>query len=125
MDVELNRRLLGIFEAEFGRNLETIRATLARAERVGTLPAADLQEIFRLTHSLKGAARVVGLDRIDDVTHQLESLFSEMLSGRRTFAPEMSPRIHAVLDYLEDWFSAWKQGSSAPDDTGLRSELAA
>ena len=44
----------------------------------------QIDEAFRLLHSIKGSSALLGLDRITALTHHLESHFVQIRSGRRT-----------------------------------------
>ncbi len=62
-----------------------------------------LQEVFRLVHSLKGSAGLMGFDEVGVLAHHLESLFDQLRSGTRELdrsAVELSFR---CLDQLRDY----------------------
>ena len=70
---DLQAKLLVAFDAEYRSILESIRATLARLEAGESADGAALTEAFRMAHTLKGSARVVGLGEVVLIAHRLES----------------------------------------------------
>ena len=79
----LRAKLLEVFDVEYREHLEAIRRMLAALEDTGLASAGrDLAEATRRAHSLKGAARAVGLDEVEKLAHGLESLFIAVEIGR-------------------------------------------
>ena len=77
---QIREKLLGIFQGEHQDHSGQIRLLLKRIVEAGAGP--DLDEAFRRAHSLKGAARAVGLDEIETVGHRLEALFARARKAR-------------------------------------------
>ncbi|MBI5656200.1 MAG: response regulator [Geobacter sp.] len=102
MDSELQKRLLATFRVETRERLETIGTSLIDLERG---PSADLEQelieaVFRETHSLKGAARSVGIVAIETVSHGLESVFSALKRREISLAPPVFDLMHASIDLI-------------------------
>ncbi len=86
-DAEFEKRLLATFRDEAEEHLGTMVALLLELESSGA--AADpavIERIYRITHSLKGAARAVSQKEIESVCQNLENVFSRMKKG--TFVPD-------------------------------------
>ena len=64
-----------IFSEEVGNQLSAISSALVELEDDFSNPQ-KLERLMRASHSLKGAARVVGLGDIVDFTHEMENCFS-------------------------------------------------
>lgn len=64
-----------IFSEEVGNQLSSISSALVELEDDFSNPQ-KLERLMRASHSLKGAARVVGLGDIVDFTHEMENCFS-------------------------------------------------
>ncbi|OJX80909.1 response regulator [Magnetospirillum sp. 64-120] len=115
--MDIRERLLAAFQVEYQEHLEVIRKLLAemlaRAD-VGS-GIAQLDEIFRRAHSLKGAARAVDLGPVEQVAHRLETLFARMRSGHVKMGPELASLIGRSLDMVEDWVTAFAGGQAPPD----------
>ncbi|MCZ7679038.1 MAG: ATP-binding protein [Sandaracinaceae bacterium] len=86
---ELAARLRAIFREELADHIRTWDEVLLRVEREGEASAspADVQQLFRVAHSLKGAARTVGLDVLERYCHDLEERLDDVRSGRAALGP--------------------------------------
>ena len=62
----------------------------------------DLTDVFRRAHSLKGAARAVDLPAVEEVAHQLEALFSQVLEGQQSLDAPTVATVRQNLDLIED-----------------------
>ncbi len=62
----------------------------------------QLNESFRLIHSIKGAAAMMGLDSITLLTHHLENYFDRLRSGVATLNKSMMNLILKCIDYLRE-----------------------
>lgn len=84
LDDDLLNHLLQTFRAEAHEHLENAATLLCQLESHPAGPDAGEQvaELFRLIHSLKGAARAVNLAEVQAVSHELESLLSAVRSGQ-------------------------------------------
>lgn len=76
---DLLRELLQTFQTEAAEHLQTLNMALLALE---VQPEAQrrqelLQEAFRAAHSLKGAARAVSLDQIEQLAHAMESVLEK------------------------------------------------
>lgn len=102
---ELRQRLLAAFRVESREHLEYIRA---RAE-AGDI-AAQVDEVFRRAHSLKGAARAVDLGGVESLAHRLESLFARVREGQRAVDAPVLAAVATTLDAVEDALVAADRG---------------
>jgi len=66
--------LIELFRAEAESQSQTLSAGLLSLER-GDASAATLESLMRAAHSIKGAARIVGLDAAVSVAHVVEDYF--------------------------------------------------
>jgi two-component system chemotaxis sensor kinase CheA len=68
--------LLAVFKAEVEDQIDDL------CDRLERPPSRwKIDKLFHLSHNIKGAARVVGIDGIRDAAHALEDLFSAIRSG--------------------------------------------
>jgi two-component system chemotaxis sensor kinase CheA len=95
---DIRKQLLAAFEAEHREHLQAIRTALDHAGR-GEI---DLTDVFRRAHSLKGAARAVDLPAVEEVAHQLEALFSQVLDGQQALDDPAIATVRQNLDLIED-----------------------
>lgn len=74
--------LLDEFVAEANEHLESIEDDFLALERHGDAPDQELvDKVFRAIHSVKGGAAFVGLARIKELAHAMESLLSKVRAG--------------------------------------------
>ncbi|MPR06632.1 response regulator [Microvirga tunisiensis] len=95
---DIRKQLLAAFEAEHREHLQAIRTALDHAGG-GEI---DLMDVFRRAHSLKGAARAVDLPAVEEVAHQLEALFSQVLDGQQALDDPAIATVRQNLDLIED-----------------------
>lgn len=62
-----------------------------------------INEIFRAAHSLKGMAGTMGYSRMQNLTHDMENVFSEVRNGNLKVKPEMVDVLFKCLDALEEY----------------------
>ncbi len=91
-DPELHR----LFKAESEEHLARLDDGLLRLEKT---PADQplLEEVFRESHSLKGAARMLGLAGIETAAHGLETILNAARKGEVPLTPETIEHMNAAL----------------------------
>jgi two-component system chemotaxis sensor kinase CheA len=67
-----------------------------------------LNEVFRSIHSIKGAAQYIGLERVSELSHRLESLLDLIRQGKKPLNDETidifitaKDRINSLVNELE------------------------
>jgi two-component system, chemotaxis family, sensor histidine kinase and response regulator WspE len=102
--------MLDLFRMEAETQGEVLTAGLLALERVPT--AADrLEECMRAAHSLKGAARIVGLHAAVSVAHAMEDCFVAAQQGRIVLRHQQIDRLLRGVDLLA-------QVGTAPEVSG-------
>ncbi|MFH0966795.1 MAG: Hpt domain-containing protein, partial [Methanobacteriota archaeon] len=97
-------KLLETFRGEAQEHLSAIAAGLLILEKSGISPdefKVTIEQVFRETHSLKGAARAVGLRDIETLCQHQESVFSAVKKGSLVLRPDSFDLFHAVIKTLE------------------------
>ncbi|MEL7509700.1 MAG: hybrid sensor histidine kinase/response regulator [Cyanobacteria bacterium J06554_1] len=61
---------------------------------------AKLKEMLRATHSLKGDSRMLGVQDVEKLTHQLENLLSSVEQGQRHVTSEFCDCLYQGLDAI-------------------------
>ena len=120
---DIREQLFAAFQLECRGYLESIRATLDRAQRQGPLTPEDLETTFRQAHSLKAAARVCDLEGIAKLSQQLESLFAQVRKGARHLSPDVNAAIHLALAAIEDAVAGTAAGQTPAEPTAARQAL--
>ena len=99
MDVN---QYLGIFLDESREHLESLNTQIMNLEQ-NPEDADTINEIFRAAHSLKGMAGTMGYKRMQNLTHDMENVFSEVRNGNIKVKPEMIDVLFQCLDALEEY----------------------
>jgi two-component system chemotaxis sensor kinase CheA len=115
--------LLPFYLDETDEQIATLNDALLRLE----LDAADipaLQEAFRMFHSIKGAAVVMGYEPVSRLAHHLESLYEQVRAGKRTLDRPALDLSFRCLDDLRDYHRNLRaQGSGGVDLSPLTAEV--
>ncbi len=76
-----------------------------------------INEIFRAAHSLKGMAGTMGYKIMQELTHKMEDVFSEVRNGKMTVTAELVDILFRGLDRLEGMLdNIINQGNEGSDD---------
>lgn len=118
---DIRQQLLAIFEIEQRDHLAVIRALLH--DHAAGQPA-DLMEVFRRAHSLKGAARAVDLPTVEDLAHRIETLLSRAVKEGEALSAQVREAIGQGLDAIEDIVAAVMGQRSLPDTSATLALLA-
>ena len=62
-----------------------------------------INEIFRAAHSLKGMAGTMGYKRMQNLTHDMENVFSEVRNGKMKVSSHLIDVLFQALDALEEY----------------------
>jgi len=97
---ELQARLTATFRQEAEEHLRFLSGNLTTLEEglPAAAHAAAVEAAFRATHTLKGAARSVGLGDVESRCQDLESDLSGVKQGRLSLTPEMLGRLRHGMD---------------------------
>lgn len=95
--------LLNIFWEEVSEYLSLLNEGLLQVEMVeGEDQRVLLVEMNRHAHSMKGAARAVGMGFIERTAHFMEELFHSTLEGTISLTPEIADSIYDGLDLIQN-----------------------
>ncbi|MCR5788301.1 MAG: chemotaxis protein CheA [Lachnospiraceae bacterium] len=79
-----------------------------------------INEIFRAAHSLKGMAGTMGYKRMQNVTHDMENVFTEIRNGKMKVTSRLIDVLFQALDALEEY----KDTIQATSDEGTNDNAA-
>jgi two-component system chemotaxis sensor kinase CheA len=115
--------MLPFYLDEVDEQIAALNDTLLRLEQVPDDEKA-LRDAFRLVHTVKGSASMMGFEPVKELTHHLETFFDQLRSGKRSldrpFLDLCFRSLDALRDYHRDLRSA---GKSAIDLTGLTAQV--
>jgi two-component system chemotaxis sensor kinase CheA len=122
-DNEFFKELISVFKIESEEHLKTITEGLDEIENAspeGAVLDDILERIHRAAHSLKGAARTIGLTDIEPICQSMESVFS--IYKRKKLAPssEIGVLMQQAVEKLgEKLLSIDEQGQVKGDKSEL------
>lgn len=99
MDVS---QYLEIFLDESNEHLQNLNTQILSLEQEPD-NMDTINEIFRAAHSLKGMAGTMGYKRMQNLTHDMENVFSEVRNGNITVKAYMIDVLFQCLDALEEY----------------------
>lgn len=114
-DEALSERLLAIFRVEGREHLQAMATHLLalRPEATATETHAALEGLFRATHTLKGAARSIGLETIEAPCQAAESLINRLVRGELELTPPLLGLIQDAVAHVAHALSGTKDGVAA------------
>jgi two-component system chemotaxis sensor kinase CheA len=115
---DIRSRLMATFKEEAAEHLQTISAHLLALDR--GLPAAEVagvvESLFRAVHTLKGAARSVGLRDVEALCQDVESVLSQIKGGRQSLTGDVLSRVQAVMDGVARLLTEAQAAAPGNDD---------
>ena len=99
MDVS---QYLEIFIDESNEHLQSLSDQLMILEKEPE-NSDTINEIFRAAHSLKGMAGTMGYKRMQNLTHDMENVFSEVRNGNMKVTSDLVDVLFQCLDALEEY----------------------
>jgi two-component system chemotaxis sensor kinase CheA len=115
--------LLPFYLDETDEHIASLNDSLLRLEQ-DPADVKALQEAFRIFHSIKGASVVMGFKPVNQLTHQLESLFEDLRSKKRNLDRPTLDLTFRCLDELRDYHRDLRsQGQSKTDLAELTAQV--
>ena len=122
--------MMELFRMEAESHTATLSAGLVALEGTVVLPEV-IEPLMRAAHSLKGAARIIGLDAAVQIAHAMEDCFVAVQKGKLILQPEHVDILLRGVDVLiriaqigEAEIEAWQREHAVTIDT-LVTELIA
>jgi two-component system chemotaxis sensor kinase CheA len=103
---DANNELLNIFWEEVSDHLNVLNESLLKVEMASQDEKLGLlKEMNRVAHSMKGAARAVGLGLIETIAHYMEEIFHLALEKGMPIAPTTADSLYDSLDLIQNVMS--------------------
>ncbi len=98
--------LLAIFWGEVEEYLTSLNAgvlslEMSRGQDDNGQFVATLRELNRVAHSMKGAARAVGVERVEKLSYYMEEVFDAALHRGLALTPEVCDLLYDALDLVQ------------------------
>ncbi|TAN54825.1 MAG: chemotaxis protein CheA, partial [Betaproteobacteria bacterium] len=99
-DDVFQRKLLATFKVEAAEHIQALSSGLIELERAAA-PGEQMrivETVFREAHSLKGAARAVGMAEIESICQGAESVFAALKRAQLALSPALLDLLHDAVD---------------------------
>ncbi len=113
-----NEPMLEMYIFETNNLIEQLEEILIRSEKNQSLSEEDVNEIFRIMHTIKGSSAMMMVSNISKLAHSIEDLFYYVRENKNVEidVSELSDKILASLDFIKGEISKIKEGSKADGD---------
>ncbi len=114
---KIRAQIISSFRAELSEHVQTLNDGLLAMEQ-NRIPVAGREEkmasIFRAAHSLKGAARAVGVSAIEQLAHALEDILGGLQKNVLAASPELFTACYKAIDAIQVVEVAYEAGETTP-----------
>lgn len=121
MAEELNNDgMLDMFLYESGQLLEKLEGIILEKQDADCFDESDINEIFRIMHTIKGSSGIMMFENITKVTHRLEDVFFYLRESQPDNVPhlELVDKVLDVSDFVNGEMEKIKAGEKADGDEG-------
>ncbi len=107
--------MLDVFLYESEQLLENLSAIVLERKDEASFNDADINEIFRTMHTIKGSSAIMMYENIAHVSHKLEDLFYYLRESKPDNVPhlELVEHVLSVSDFIESELDKIKSGNDA------------
>jgi two-component system chemotaxis sensor kinase CheA len=117
LSAKIREQLINSFRVELAEHVQTMNDGLLALEQrrvEGEQRQATLGDIFRAAHSLKGAARALGVTVIEQLAHALESVLDAMQRDAIELNAELFTACYQAIDAIQAAQAAYEAGEITP-----------
>lgn len=118
--------MLAMFLYESDQLLEKLESIILESKDEDSFGDADINEIFRIMHTIKGSSGVLMYENITKTAHKLEDVFYYLRESHPDNVPhlELVEKVLAVSDFISGELEKIQNGEEADgDETALVKEL--
>ena len=119
---EFDAELAAVFLEEANELLEATDSALAGWQRERNNPQ-HVGELQRYLHTLKGGARMAGISPMGDLSHEMESMLTEVVDGRQPMSTAMFAVAQRAVDRLHRMLEQVYAKQPIVDGTDLVAEM--
>ena len=118
--------MLDMFLYESGQLLEKLEGIILEKKDEECCDDADINEIFRIMHTIKGSSGIMMYENITKVSHKLEDVFYYLRESHPDNVPhlELVEKVLIVSDFITEELDKIKEGNEADgSETDILEEL--
>jgi two-component system chemotaxis sensor kinase CheA len=120
---KVREQLISSFRAELAEHVQTMNDGLLILEQ-GTVEGEQrktvLENIFRAAHSLKGAARAMGVTMVEQLAHGLESALDDLQNGVIQQTTRLFTACYRAVDAIQVVQTTYEAGEITPPVEALQ-----
>jgi two-component system chemotaxis sensor kinase CheA len=123
ISAKIREELINSFRAELNEHIQTMTDGLLALEQgrvAGKKRQAMLENTFRAAHSLKGAARAMGVTVIEQLAHALEGILDGIQRDVIELTPDFFTACYQALDAIQAVQAAYETGETTPPVQALQ-----
>jgi two-component system chemotaxis sensor kinase CheA len=120
---KVREQLINSFRVELAEHVQTMNDGLLALEQ-GTvdddLRQSTLEEVFRAAHSLKGAARAMGVTMVEQLAHALESVLDDIQQDTIKLTTDLFTACYQAIDAIQAVQTSYEAGDITPPTQTLQ-----
>ena len=122
MSQNINEPMLEMFIFETTQLLEQLEQIVMRSEKNDMFDNNDVNEVFRIMHTIKGSSSMMLVNEVATLTHSLEDIFYQLRSDNSLNfdCSELADIILESIDFIKDEVGKMQNGT---DPDGVAQEL--
>ena len=95
-----DEELRGLYKTSATEHIQAIESALMLLEKQPQ-DVAPLKELLRSAHTLKGDSRMLGVEDVETLVHQIEECLMPLERGKASMTDELCDRLYAGLDSIK------------------------
>ncbi|MFG3817019.1 response regulator [Limnothrix redekei] len=95
-----DRDLRELYRLSSGEHLQTLETGLLRFEQ-NSSDRDDFAELLRAAHTLKGDSRMLGVNHVEKLVHQVEHVLKQLQSQELSLTPLLAETLYNTLDAVK------------------------
>lgn len=113
--------LLDMFNFETTQLLEQLEQIIIRSEKSGCYGQDEINEIFRIMHTIKGSSAMMNFNNISALAHSVEDLFYFLREDKPTDmdCSKLSDIVLDSIDFIKDETRKIEKGESPEGDVSI------
>jgi two-component system, chemotaxis family, sensor kinase CheA len=111
-----DEELRGLYKTSSAEHVQSIESALMQLEKQPQNPQV-LKELLRSAHTLKGDSRMLGVEDVETLIHQIEECLMPIDKGQATMTDELCDRLYIGLDTIKQLARTAVTG--APNDVNM------
>ncbi|MCL1983148.1 MAG: chemotaxis protein CheA [Clostridiales bacterium] len=114
------QNMLEMYLYETNTMVEQLDEILLEAENVGTFSVENINEIFRIMHTIKGSSAMMQFNPLSTLAHQVENLFFFMREngGHNEIGHDLFNALFRASDFIKAQISNIENNEPLSDDIG-------